>query len=87
MVAITSPAFKANARAALDSAGLQKALAFSKPQFMARRARAVGDLPEFEALREIGKTIKNHALNHLDFYLGAYADKVEAQGGTPAPGR
>jgi L-lactate dehydrogenase complex protein LldF len=81
MVAITSPAFKANARAALDSAGLQKALAFSKPQFMARRARAVGDLPEFEQLREIGKTIKNHALNHLDFYLGAYADKVEAQGG------
>jgi L-lactate dehydrogenase complex protein LldF len=81
MVAITSPAFKANARAALDSAGLQKALAFSKPQFMARRARAVGDLPEFEALRDTGRTIKNHALNHLDFYLGAYADKVEAAGG------
>jgi L-lactate dehydrogenase complex protein LldF len=81
MVAITSQAFKQNARAALDSPGLQKALGLSKPQFMARRARAVADLPEFEELREIGRTIKNHALTHLDFYLETYADAVEASGG------
>ena len=81
MVAITSPEFKQNARGALANPGLQKALALSKPQFMARRARAVDDLPEFEELREIGRTIKNHALTHLDFYLEAYADNVEASGG------
>lgn len=81
MVAITSPAFKANARGALADAGLQKALAFSKPQFMARRTRAVDALPEFERLRDIGRDIKNHALANLDFYLETYADNVEKTGG------
>ena len=78
---ITSPEFKQNARRALDDAGLQKALKFSKPQFMARRAAAVANLPEFEQLRDIGRDIKNHALANLDFYLEAFAAKVEANGG------
>ena len=81
MVAITSPDFKRNAHAALDDSGLQKALAFSKPQFMARRSRAVADLPEFEDLRDIGRAIKNHTLDNLDFYLETYANTVEATGG------
>ena len=81
MVAITSPVFKQNAREALADTSLQKALAFSKPQFMARRARAVEGLPEFERLREIGRDIKNHALANLDFYLETFAAKVTANGG------
>ena len=78
----TSPAFKQNARNALGDAGLQKALAFSKPQFMARRSNAVANLPEFEALRDVGRDIKNHTLAHLDFYLETYAANVEKAGGT-----
>jgi L-lactate dehydrogenase complex protein LldF len=81
MVTITSPVFKQNARQALGDAGLQKALAFSKPQFMARRARAVEALPEFERLRDIGREIKDHALANLDFYLETYAGNVERSGG------
>ena len=81
MVAITAPSFKQNAHEALDNPGLQKALAFSKPQFMARRARAVGDLPEFETLRNVGRDIKNHALANLDFYLETYAANVAKAGG------
>ncbi len=81
MVTVTSPSFKQNAREALDSPGLQKALAFSKPQFMARRTRAVEALPEFERLRDIGRDIKNHALANLDFYLETYAANVERIGG------
>ena len=50
----TSPSFKQNAHDALQDAGLQKALAFSKPSFMARRTAAGARLPEFEALRDIG---------------------------------
>ena len=78
---ITSTKFKANATAALADAGLQKALAFSKPQFIARRAAAVANLPEFEALREIGREIKDHTLANLDFYLEQFAANVEAAGG------
>ena len=81
MVTSTALAFKQNAREALADAGLQKALAFSKPQFMARRANAVAALPEFEQLRDIGRDIKNHALANLDFYLETYAANVEARGG------
>ena len=77
----TSPRFKQNARRALADAGLQKALAFSKPQFMARRTAAVANLPEFERLREIGRDIKNHALANLDFYLERFAANVERAGG------
>ncbi|MBV9782455.1 MAG: lactate utilization protein [Acidisphaera sp.] len=77
----TSPAFKQNARRALSDAGLQKALAISKTQFLQRRARAVAAMPEFERLREIGRDIKNHTLTNLDFYLEAWAEKVERAGG------
>ena len=38
-------------------------------------------LPEFEALRDAAKGIKDHALANLDFYLERFADNVEAGGG------
>jgi L-lactate dehydrogenase complex protein LldF len=77
----TSPAFKRNAREAIADAGLQKALANSRPQFMARRARAIAALPEFEQLRDIGRDIKNHTLANLDAYLELYEARVLASGG------
>jgi len=77
----TSPAFKENAAHAMADAGLQKALARTRPQFPAKRAAAVANLPEFEQLREIGKQIKNHTLANLDFYLETFAANVERAGG------
>ncbi len=89
----TSHAFKANAHEALVDATLQKALGVMKSGFQVRRAEAVARLPEFEALREAGKEIKNHTLENLDFYLEAFEAKVTARGGqvhwcrTPAEAR
>jgi L-lactate dehydrogenase complex protein LldF len=77
----TSPEFKRNASRALADASLQKALANSRPQFMARRGRAVAALPEFEALRDTARDIKNHTLANLDFYLETWEAKVTAAGG------
>ncbi len=77
----TSSAFKQNAASAMADAGLQKALARTRPQFPAKRAAAVAALPEFEALRETGKRIKDHTLAHLDFYLETFAANVERAGG------
>ena len=48
----TSPDSKTEAHHALADAGLQKALAFSKPQFTARRTAAIANLPKFERLRD-----------------------------------
>jgi len=81
MVAITAPAFRQNAARALADAGLQKALGTAKGAFLQRRAAAVAALPEFEALRDVGKAIKDHTLEHLDHYLERFAAKVEAAGG------
>jgi L-lactate dehydrogenase complex protein LldF len=78
--AATSAHFKENAHAALTDARLQAALAFSH-NFVGRRAAAVARLPEFEALRDSARAIKDHTLAHLDLYLEAYESKVRASGG------
>ena len=77
----TSPAFKANAHAALGDAQLQKALGNVRSGFIDKRAKAAARLPEFEALRDSARDIKDHALAHLDLYLEAYEAKVVAGGG------
>jgi L-lactate dehydrogenase complex protein LldF len=80
-VQATSRAFKANARAAMADAGLQRALGFMKTGFPERRREAVQRLPEFERLRDQARDIKNHTLQHLDFYLERFEAKVLESGG------
>jgi L-lactate dehydrogenase complex protein LldF len=49
--------------------------------FVEKRANAALRLPEFEALRDSARDIKDHTLAHLDLYLEAYEAKVIAAGG------
>src|SRR3546814_4988477 len=74
----TSHAFKDNARAALASQTLQKAMKHVKTGFIDKRAKARAKLPEFDALREAARDIKDHTLPNLDFYLERYEEKVIA---------
>lgn len=78
---ITSPAFKRNSADALADSQLQKALGNVRSGFIDKRRKAIEALPEFEALREQARTIKNHTLENLDLYLEAYEEKVVASGG------
>ncbi len=57
----TTPRFKENAHEALGDARLQRALVHAR-NFIPRRAGAVERLPEFEALRDSARDIKNHTL-------------------------
>ncbi len=77
----TSPQFKENAARALADEQLQRALGNVKRGFIDRRQAVVDKLPEFEALRDSARDIKNHTLAHLDLYLEAYEEKVKAAGG------
>jgi L-lactate dehydrogenase complex protein LldF len=77
----TSPAFRENAREALADQQLQKALGNVRTNVVARRAAAAGRLPEFEALRDQARDIRNHVLAHLDVYLEMYERNVIAAGG------
>jgi L-lactate dehydrogenase complex protein LldF len=76
----TTHAFKDNARTALADAQLQRALAGLPTGLVAQRTRARAALPEFEALRDVGKAIKDHALAHLDLYLEEYERRATAAG-------
>jgi L-lactate dehydrogenase complex protein LldF len=73
--------FKQNAVQALTNAALKQALGGIKHGFVANRARARANLPEFEQLRDEAKGIKEHTLAHLDLYLEAYEAKVIESGG------
>jgi L-lactate dehydrogenase complex protein LldF len=78
---LTSPAFKENAGKALRDPQLQRALGHVQAGFVDKRLKAVEALPEFDALRDSARDIKNHTLAHLDLYLEAYEEKVRGSGG------
>ncbi len=73
--------FKLNARHALDDKQLQRALAKVPGGFVSKRADARAALPEFDALRDKARDIKNHTLEHLDLYLEEFERKVTEAGG------
>jgi L-lactate dehydrogenase complex protein LldF len=79
-VVATSAHFKDNVHNALTDARLQGALPLAR-NFIATRAAAAARLPEFEALRDSARAIKDHTLAHLDLYLEAYERKVTENGG------
>ncbi len=78
----TSRTFKQNADHALADAALQKALGHIKRGFVEKRSAAAARLPEFEALRDQARDIKDHVLNHLDHYLERFEARVRESGGT-----
>ena len=73
--------FTANARAALADEPLQAALARFQGGFPVKRRAAIDRLPEFDALRDAGKAIKDATLANLDIYLEQFEAKVIAAGG------
>ncbi|MEK7246515.1 MAG: LUD domain-containing protein, partial [Pseudomonadota bacterium] len=77
----TSSRFENNARDALATPTLQTALAKLADGFPSRRQEAADRLPEFEALRDAARDIKDHVLDHLDVYLEKYERQVVANGG------
>jgi L-lactate dehydrogenase complex protein LldF len=85
--------FKKYAAIAAADEQLRRALAKAQDGFVGKRARVVEELPEFERLREQGKTIRDHVLANLDYYLARYETAVQDSGGqvhwaeTPAEAR
>ena len=78
----TSRDFKANAKRAIADGPLQEALARLVAGFPLKRQLAKDRLPEFDALRDRARAIKDHTLANLDHYLEAFEAQVRAQGGS-----
>lgn len=80
-VVISSDRFRKRSADAVANTQLQKTLNSVEDRFIGKRRKGVDGLPEFEALRDAARDIKDHTLAHLDLYLGKYIENVTASGG------
>ncbi|MGH3392450.1 MAG: lactate utilization protein B [Actinomadura sp.] len=76
------PSFPEAARDAVADSRLRSNLAHATTTIRDKRARAIGELPDFQELRAAAKAIKDHTLEHLDHYLRMLEERVTAAGGT-----
>ncbi|WP_211343277.1 LutB/LldF family L-lactate oxidation iron-sulfur protein [Actinomadura pelletieri] len=76
------PSFPDAARRAVSDARLRGNLAHATTTIRARRAGAVAELDDWADLREAGRQIKDHVLDHLRHYLRLLEDRVTGAGGT-----
>jgi len=72
--------FDTRVEGALADPQLQQALGNVRRRFVASRAAAKAALPEWGALSDEAKAIKDHVLGHLDLYLEAWERKATAAG-------
>jgi L-lactate dehydrogenase complex protein LldF len=74
--------FPQAARAALADSQLRRNLGHATSTIRAKRARVVGEVSDWEALREAGAEIKDRTLRHLDVHLERLEESVVRAGGT-----
>ena len=74
--------FPKAARRALADTQLRRNLSKATSTIRAKRANVVGELPDWEALRAAGSTIKADVVRHLDRYLLQLEESVTRAGGT-----
>ncbi len=73
--------FQDAAKLSLADSQLRYNMAKATTTIRAKRLRAVGELPDWEALREAGRAIKDRTLRHLDKYLIQFEESVTRVGG------
>ncbi|NQV43997.1 MAG: iron-sulfur cluster-binding protein [Rhodospirillales bacterium] len=81
MSQIKTEQFRENVKSALSNEQLQSVLAKFSHGFPVKRAQAIERLPEFDALRDASRDIKNHVLENLGAYLEVFEANVIASGG------
>src|SRR5438270_13381193 len=75
------PMFPQAAKVALANTQLRRNLGKATSTIRAKRANVVGELPDWEALRDAGSAIKARTMRHLDDYLLQLQAFVERAGG------
>ncbi|MBV8956570.1 MAG: lactate utilization protein, partial [Solirubrobacterales bacterium] len=76
------PPFPEAARRALANTQLRHNLGHATQTIRAKRAEVVGELPDWEELREAGRALKERVIRHLDHYLTQLEASVQRAGGT-----
>src|SRR5829696_4575302 len=76
-----TPTFEESAKASLSDSQLRRNLGKATQTIRRKRAVAVGEMPDWEELREAGRALKERVLRHLDEYLLQLEDSVTRAGG------
>ncbi len=77
----TAPTFPMAAKSAMGNTQLRKNVRHATDVIQTKRARVVGEMPDWQALRESGKQIRRHTMEHLDFYLEEFEANCTRAGG------
>ena len=77
----TAPTFPMAAKAMLGDTQLRKNVRHATDVIQAKRARVVGEMPDWQELREAGRQIRQHTMEHLDFYLEEFEANCTRAGG------
>ncbi|MDW5266197.1 MAG: LutB/LldF family L-lactate oxidation iron-sulfur protein [Edaphobacter sp.] len=77
----TSPVFPMAAKAALGDTQMRKNVRHATDVIQSKRARVVGEMPDWQQLREAGRQIRQHTMEHLDFYLEQFEENCTRAGG------
>jgi L-lactate dehydrogenase complex protein LldF len=77
----TAPTFPMAAKAAMGDAQLRKNVRHATDVIQTKRARVVGEMPDWQELREAGRQIRQHTMENLDFYLQEFEANCTRAGG------
>ena len=77
----TSPPFPILAKTMLGDSQLRKNVRHATEVIQTKRARVVGEMPDWQALREAGRQIRSHTMENLDFYLEEFERNCTRAGG------
>jgi len=77
----TAAAFPIAARTALGDTQMRKNVRHATEVIQAKRARVVAEMPDWQQLRESGKQIRQHTMEHLDYYLQEFEANCTRAGG------
>jgi L-lactate dehydrogenase complex protein LldF len=75
------PTFQVAAKDLLGDSQLRKNVRHATGVIQNKRAIVVGEMPDWQELRESGRQIKKHTLEHLDYYLEQFERNCTAAGG------
>ena len=77
----TAPAFPIAASAMVGNTQLRKNVRHATDVIQAKRARVVGEMPDWQALRDAGAAVRGHTMQNLPFYLEQFERNCTAAGG------
>lgn len=77
----TLPTFEESAKAYLENTQLRRNIGHATHTIREKREKTVGEVPDWEDLREAGSSIKRRVMRHLDHYLLQLEEAVQSAGG------